>query len=162
VWYFQNELTVAIIALGAEQNLGHHLRPGFNGKCAPDPTISIFLKFDSTSCNMWFQRVTEVGEAEEDMPERGVMEGSFNGREQFNKLPPKRSGSLLSPADFQRVRMLRKINRWTAIRIMAAGSAARGQKEGRGEDEQKRDQPSPNLMMARAAKKRVRLHCFRP
>jgi hypothetical protein len=92
---------------------------------------------------MWFQRVTEVGEAEEDMPERGVMEGSFNGREQFNKLPPRRSSPLLSPADFQRVRMLRKINRWTAIRIMAAESAARRQKEGRGEDEQKRDQPSP-------------------
>jgi hypothetical protein len=35
------------------------------------------------------------------MSERGVMEGSFNGREQFSKLPPKRSGPFLSPVDFQ-------------------------------------------------------------
>jgi hypothetical protein len=62
----------------------------------------------STSCNMWFQRVTEVDEAKDDISESSVVEGTSVELEPPRQLHPKFTGPVLGPADFQRVRMLRK------------------------------------------------------
>jgi hypothetical protein len=58
---------------------------------------------------MWFQRVTEVDEAEDDISESRVVEGTSMDLEQPRQLHLKVTGPVLGPADFQRVRMLRKI-----------------------------------------------------
>jgi hypothetical protein len=60
----------------------------------------------STSCNMWFQRITEV---EEEVEEGEEGHDIPDIPKQHTKMPRKNSGRVLSPADFQRVRMLRKL-----------------------------------------------------
>jgi hypothetical protein len=64
--------------------------------------------FGSTACSMWFQRITEV-EAEAVMVEANATAGTSDRGEQSSSLPRSSAGPVLSPADFQRVRMLRKI-----------------------------------------------------
>lgn len=59
---------------------------------------------NSTSCKMWFQRVTEVDEVEND-----VVEGASAGVTQVHQLHPRLTGPDVDPAVFQRVRMLQKI-----------------------------------------------------
>jgi hypothetical protein len=64
---------------------------------------------NSTSCMMWFQRVTEVNEVENDAPESNVVEGGPAEVKQVRQLHPRLTGPDIDPAAFQRVRMLQKI-----------------------------------------------------
>jgi hypothetical protein len=57
---------------------------------------------------MWFQRVTEVDDGE-DVPELGEEASTSDQGVQHSRLPGKRISSVIRPADFQRVRMLRKL-----------------------------------------------------
>lgn len=80
---------------------------------------------NSTSCKMWFQRVTEVDEVENDAPESDVVEGASAEVQQVRQLHPRSTGPDVDPAAFQRVRMLQKItvplsNSDTSVRPQAA------------------------------------------
>jgi hypothetical protein len=58
---------------------------------------------------MWFQRVTEVDEVEDEVPESDVVEGASAEAKQVRQLHPRLTGPDVDPAAFQRVRMLQKI-----------------------------------------------------
>jgi len=108
-------------------------------KQLPNPTHSI-------SCKGWFQRITEV---DEDAVEES--EASNSSRLDQSTRISRNRGPIASPADFQRVRILRKIafglsegkgwspeERWARVRKDATEGANRQQKEaqGKGRDSQ--------------------------
>lgn len=63
---------------------------------------------NSTSCKMWFQRVIEVDEVENDAPESDVVEGASTEVNQVRQLHPRLTGPDVDLAVFQRIRMLEK------------------------------------------------------
>jgi hypothetical protein len=72
-------------------------------RCLTKSATSPAARTQCTSCSMWFQRVIEIRGREEDVPELEVQEESITLRQS-------QTGSVLSPADFKRARMLRKVN----------------------------------------------------
>ncbi|PMD65619.1 uncharacterized protein K444DRAFT_625172 [Hyaloscypha bicolor E] len=81
-------------------------------RCKTRSELSSEVRIQCASCNMWFQRITEVEESDgnHDVPDIP--------RKHF-RVPQRACGPVLSPADFKRVRMLRKL--LIASHMMARG-----------------------------------------